>query len=41
MNLRFSVTAAFLALLAGSLALLALPNSPAKAIEYDCADLAN
>ena len=38
---RLIPSAAFLALLAGSLALLALPSSPAKAIDYDCSDFAN
>jgi len=38
---RLIPSTAFLALLAGSLGLLALPSSPAKAIDYDCADFAN
>jgi endonuclease YncB( thermonuclease family) len=40
-TLRFSVAAVLLAVFAGSLGLLVLSGSPAKAIDYDCADFAN
>lgn len=38
---RLIPSAVVLALLVGSLALLALPSSPAKAIDYDCSDFVN